>query len=78
MTERPKCAPACTSQGVRPCRTNRPDPSPLPPIARRRCPSCGLHLFLSHVEPADRVGYEERIYECPICAYGEEVTVKFR
>jgi hypothetical protein len=31
---------------------NRPDPSPLPPIARRRCPSCGLHLFLSHVEPA--------------------------
>ena len=57
---------------------NRPDPSPLPPIARRRCPSCGLHLFLSHIEPSDRVGHEERIYECPVCAYGETVTVKFR
>jgi hypothetical protein len=57
---------------------DRRDPSPLPPIARRRCPSCGLHLFLSHIEPSDRVGYEERIYECPVCTYGEEVTVKFR
>jgi hypothetical protein len=39
---------------------NRPDPSPLPPIARRRCPSCGLQLFLSRIEPTDRVDYEEQ------------------
>jgi DNA-directed RNA polymerase subunit M/transcription elongation factor TFIIS len=57
---------------------NRRDPSPLPPIAQRRCPSCGLHLFLSRIEPTDRADYEERIYECQTCAYGETVTVKFR
>ena len=57
---------------------DRPDPSPLPPIARRRCPSCGLQLFLAYIEPADDVGYEARTYECPMCAYGETVTVKFR
>jgi hypothetical protein len=57
---------------------NRTDLSPLAPIASRRCPCCGLHLFLSRIEPTDRVEYEERIYECPICAYGETVTVKFR
>jgi hypothetical protein len=57
---------------------NRRDLSPLPPIARRRCPSCGLHLFLSRIEPTDRDNYEERVYECPVCAYGETVTVKFR
>jgi hypothetical protein len=57
---------------------NRFDPSPLPPIARRRCPSCGLQLFLSRIEPTDQVGYEERSYECLMCAYEETVTVKFR
>jgi ribosomal protein S27AE len=57
---------------------NRPDPSPLPPIASRRCPSCGLQLFLSRIEPTDRENYEERTYECGMCAYGETVTVKFR
>jgi ribosomal protein S27AE len=50
----------------------------LPPIARRRCPSCGLQLFLSRTEPTDHVDYEERTYECSMCAYGETVTVKFR
>jgi hypothetical protein len=57
---------------------DRRNASPLPPIARRRCPSCGLHLFLSRIEPVDEAGYEDRIYECPICEYGEAVTVKFR
>jgi hypothetical protein len=57
---------------------NRPDLPPLPPTARRRCPSCGLQLFLSRIEPTDRVDYEERTYECSMCAYGETVTVKFR
>jgi hypothetical protein len=57
---------------------NHSDPSPLPPIARRRCPSCGLQLFLACVEPTDRVGYEEYIFECSMCAYEETVTIKFR
>src|SRR5215471_9333107 len=57
---------------------NRPDPSPLPPIARRRCPKCGLQLFLSHIEPAECDGYEDRIYKCSVCSFDETVTVKFR
>jgi ribosomal protein S27AE len=57
---------------------NRPNPSPLPPLANRRCPSCGLQLFMSRIEPTDRDNYEERTYECGMCAYAETVTVKFR
>jgi hypothetical protein len=57
---------------------NRPDPSPLPPIGRRRCSSCGLQLFLSRIEPTERVGYEKRVYECSMCAYEETAAVKFR
>ena len=56
----------------------RPDPSPLPPIARRRCRTCGLQMFLSHIEPSDRTDYEWRTFECPMCDYEETVTVKFR
>src|SRR5262245_40878858 len=43
---------------------NRFDPSRLPPIARRRCPSCEMLLFLSRIEPTDRVDYEERTTHC--------------
>ena len=57
---------------------NRPNPSPLPPIANHRCPSCGLQLFMSRIEPTDRDNYEELTYECGMCAYEETVTVKFR
>jgi len=57
---------------------NRFDPSQLPPIARRRCPKCGLQLFLSYVEPSERDGYEDQTFECSLCPYGETVTVKFR
>src|SRR5262252_1963942 len=57
---------------------NRRDPSPLAPIARRRCPSCGLQLFLSCIEPTDNDDYEARTYECSVCAYGETVRAKFR
>ena len=57
---------------------NRSDPSPLPPIARRRCPSCGLQMFLSHIEPTDRAHYEWRTFECPMCDHKETMTVKFR
>jgi ribosomal protein S27AE len=56
---------------------NRFDPSQLPPIARRRCPKCGLPLFLAYIKPTDHDGFEERTYECSMCAYGETVTVKF-
>ena len=57
---------------------NRFYPSPLPPIARRRCPTCGLTLFLSHMEPSDRDNYEKRTFACSMCSYEETVKVKFR
>jgi ribosomal protein S27AE len=57
---------------------NRPDPSPLPPIARRRCPRCGLQLFLSCIEPTYHPDYEVRSYDCSMCDYEETVAVKCR
>ena len=57
---------------------NRFDPSPLPPIVRRRCPNCGLQMFLSHIEPSDHFDYEERTYECSTCDREDTVRVKFR
>ena len=57
---------------------NRLDPPPLPRIARRRCPKCGLQLFLSYIEPTERDGYEDRRFECAMCPYAEMITVKFR
>ena len=49
-----------------------------PPFDQRRCPKCGLPMFLSHIEPADQPNYDQRIFECTTCAYSETVTVKFR
>ena len=57
---------------------NRFYPSPLPPIARRRCPTCGLQLLLSRMERSDRDDYENRTFECSMCDYEEAVKVKFR
>jgi len=54
------------------------DPSPLPPIERRRCPKCGLQMFLSYIAPSDHVDCEERTYECLGCDYEQTVRVKFR
>ncbi len=48
-----------------------------PPIGQRRCPACGLPLFLVRVNPTDQCGEDERIFECTECAYAETVTVQF-
>jgi len=48
------------------------------PIARRRCPTCGLQLLLSRMERSDRDDYENRTFECSMCDYEEAVKVKFR
>jgi hypothetical protein len=50
---------------------------PKPPVSPRRCPMCGLPMFLALVEPCSEVDREERTFECTQCAYGETVTVKF-
>ena len=49
-----------------------------PPIGQRRCPTCGLPMFLLRIEPSDQVEHDVRTFECSTCAYAETVTVKFR
>jgi hypothetical protein len=49
-----------------------------PPIGQRRCPACGLPLFLVSVNPTEKPGEDERIFECTDCAYAETVIVQFR
>jgi ribosomal protein S27AE len=49
-----------------------------PPIGQRRCPACGLPMFLVRIEPTDDAGEDERTFECGKCAYAETVIVKFR
>ena len=49
-----------------------------PPIGQRRCPSCGLPMLLSRVEPSDEVGRDEHTFECAACAYAETTTVRVR
>jgi transposase-like protein len=47
-----------------------------PPIGQRRCPVCGLPLFLMRINPTDKADEDER-FECTDCAYAETVTVQF-
>jgi len=35
-------------------------------------------MFLSCIEPADKVDHDQRTFECSTCDYSETVTVKFR
>jgi hypothetical protein len=51
---------------------------PTPPIGQRRCPACGLPMFLVCIEPTDDAGEDERTFECSKCAYAETLIVKFR
>src|SRR5215510_7436792 len=71
-----------TPGGVAERRSAMPQPrkfaSAKPPIGLRRCPSCGLPMLLSRVEPSDEVGRDERTFECAACAYAETTTVRVR
>jgi hypothetical protein len=49
-----------------------------PPTGQRRCPLCGVPMFLSQIEPTEQDGYDERTFECTECAYAETVIVQFR
>jgi hypothetical protein len=50
--------------------------SKTPPIGQRRCPACGLPLFLIRINPTEEAGEDERIFECTECAYAERVIVR--
>ena len=49
-----------------------------PPVGQRRCPKCGLPMFLLHTLPSKEVDHAERTFECTACPYGEMVTIKLR
>jgi hypothetical protein len=35
-------------------------------------------MFLARIDPTDKVGEDERTFECNECAYAETVIVQFR
>lgn len=49
-----------------------------PPVGKRRCPNCGLPMFLSLIEPSDEIDHDQRTFECSTCAYAETITIKTR
>jgi hypothetical protein len=48
-----------------------------PPVGQRRCPTCGLPMSLSQIEPIERMHEEQRTFECVQCAYAETVVAQF-
>jgi ribosomal protein S27AE len=53
------------------------DPTKLP-LGQRRCPTCGVPMFLASIEPSDQPDHEPRNFECVTCDYSETATIKFR
>jgi ribosomal protein S27AE len=50
-----------------------------PPIGQRRCPNCGLPMFLSEIETTEALPGDSRTFECQQCSYAETVvTVQFQ
>jgi ribosomal protein S27AE len=48
------------------------------PVGLRRCPKCGVPMFLACIEPTDQADHNQRTFECSTCAYAEVVAVKYR
>jgi len=54
------------------------DPTNPPPIGQRRCPVCGVPMFMARIEPTEKDGQDKRTFECVTCDYAETKIVKFR
>ena len=54
------------------------DPANPPPIGQRRCPVCGIPMFMARIEPTDVGGQDQRTFECVTCDYAETTLVQFR
>src|SRR5262249_54426013 len=48
-----------------------------PPVGQRRCPHCGLPMFLSQVDQIVPLQEDQRTSECVQCPYAETVVVQF-
>ena len=49
-----------------------------PPIGQRRCPKCGLPMFLAEIEATEKVQEDLRTFECQQCFYAETETVQLQ
>jgi hypothetical protein len=47
-------------------------------LGARRCPRCGVPMFLVSIEPTDQPDHDRRTFECSSCTYHEVVTVMYR
>jgi hypothetical protein len=56
----------------------QPHDATKPPIGQRRCPRCGLPMFLSEIEVTENVHEDLRTFECQQCFYAETVAVQFQ
>ena len=43
------------------------DPTNPPPLGQRRCPVCGVPMFMARIEPTDEDGKDRRTFECVSC-----------
>lgn len=48
------------------------------PAGMRRCPKCGVPMFISLIEWTDQADHDQRTFECSTCAYAEVVAVMYR
>jgi hypothetical protein len=48
------------------------------PVGMRRCPKCGVPMFLACIEPTDQADHDQRTFACSSCACTEVVAVKYR
>ena len=48
-----------------------------PPVGQRRCPKCGLPMFVSQIESTGGTHEDQRTFECVQCAYAETTVVQF-
>ena len=51
---------------------------PKPSDLSRPCVLCGVPMFLSRIEPADKADHDRRTFECPTCQYSQTVTIKYK
>jgi len=49
-----------------------------PPIGQRRCPSCGLPMFLSEIDATEKDHEDLHTFECQECAYAETAIVQLQ
>jgi hypothetical protein len=48
------------------------------PLGARRCPRCGVPMFLVSIEPTDQPDHDRRTFKSSSCTYHEVVAVKYR